>query len=60
MLELGAQVKGIADLENLSADDNDLIDYMMAVNTEEILDAIGEGIAEIKDILAALMVRINH
>ena len=30
----------------------------MAVSNEEILDAIGEGIAEIKDILTVLMVRL--
>ena len=59
MLELGAQVKGIADMENLTPEDIDLMDYMMAVNNEEILDAIGEGIAEIKDILAALTVRLS-
>ena len=59
MLELRAQVKGIADMENLSPEDIDLMEYMMAVNNEEILDAIGEGIAEIKDILAALMVRLS-
>ena len=59
MLELRAQVKEIADMENLSPEDIDLIEYMMAVNNEEILDAIGEGIAEIKDTLAALMVRLS-
>ena len=59
MLEIGAQVKGIADMKKLSPEDIDLIDYMMAVNNEEILDAIGEGFAEVKDILAALTVRFN-
>ena len=59
MLELGAQVKGIADMENLSPEDIDLIDFMMAVNNEEILDTIGKGLAEIKDILAALTVRFK-
>ena len=59
MLELGEQVKGLTDMEDLSPDDKVLLEYMMDVKTEEILDAIGEGIAEIKDILAALMVRLS-
>ena len=59
MLELGAEMKGLAEMEDLSPDDNALLAYMMDVKTEEILDAIGEGIAEIKDILAALTVRLS-
>ena len=52
-------MKGLAEMEDLSPDDNALLAYMMDVKTEEILDAVGEGIAEIKDILAALMVRLS-
>ena len=59
MMELRAQVKGIADMDNLSPEDIELLDFMMDVNSDEILDAIGEGFAEIKDILAALTVRFN-
>ena len=58
MLELGADMKGIADMENLSPSDVELFEYMMSVHNEELLDAIGEGFAEVKDILAALTVRL--
>ena len=59
MMELRAQLKGIADMDNLSPEDIELLDFMVDVNSDEILDAIGEGFAEIKDILAALTVRFN-
>ena len=59
MLMLGADVKGITDMENLSPSDVELFEYMMSVNNEEILDAMGEGFAEVKDILAALTVRFR-
>ena len=52
-------MKGLAEMEDLSPDDNALLAYMMDVKTDEILDAIGEGIAEIKDVLAALTVRLS-
>ena len=55
MLELGADMKGIADM---SPSDVELFEYMMSVHNEELLDAIGEGFAEVKDILAALTVRL--
>lgn len=57
MFELGAEVKGIEDLDTLSPEDLELVDYMMAVQNQEILDGIAEGFAEVKDILTALTVR---
>ena len=58
MLELGANMKGITDMDNLPPGDVELFEYMMSVHNEELLDAIGEGFAEVKDILAALTVRL--
>ena len=59
MLELRDQLIGLDEMDDLSPDYIELMDFMMDVNSDEILDAIGEGFAEIKDILAALTVRFN-
>ena len=56
---LEAQVAGNHDFSDLSPDDLELLDEMLALQQADTLNKVSEQFTEIKDILSALTVILN-